>query len=251
MLILSHQVAAGLPRADRHHQRPDDAVGHGPGQIAGPVRVEIVQVAAPGQDPRHTLAIGQLRDTAKPAAAGMDDKGHRDQRRQQKHQEHNGVRQQHAGRAGIDGKHRKRQPNDHRAGGIAEAGDAAHQRGDSLDGGEQIGADRDQHNHRRKPPQSFRLEAAAKILWQGVGLAAADIAAEQARAVDVAGGLKHAHDHNAHEEAVIDLPGIPQKGACGEEGGDQGAHDQQRRRIAAGNVVVVGAFYLSACHNAH
>ena len=251
MLILGHQVAAGLPGAHRHHQRPDNAVGHGPGQVAGPVRVKIVRIAGPGQDARHTLAVGQLRDAAKPAAAGMDDKGHRDQSRQQEHQKHNGVRQQHAGRAGIDGEHRKRQPHDHRAGGIAEAGDAAHQGRDPLNGGEQIGADGDQHNHRRKPPQPLRLEAAAEILRQGVGLAAADIAAKQARAVDVAGGLQHAHNHNAHEEAVIDFPGVPQKGAGGEEGGNQGAHDQQRRRIAAGNVVVVGVFHLSACQDAH
>ena len=217
MLVLCHQVAAGLPGADRHHQGPDNAVGHGPGQVAGPVRVEIIQVSAPGQDAGHTLAVGKLRDAAEPAAAGMDDEGHRDQRRHQEHQEHNGVRQQHAGGAGIDGEHRKRQPHDHRAGGIAEVGDAAHQRGDALNGGEQVGAEGDQHDHRRKPPQSLRLEAAAKILRQGVGLAAADIAAKQARAVDVAGGLQHAHDHNTHEEAVINLPGVPQKGAGGEE----------------------------------
>ena len=233
MLILCHQVAAGLPGAHRHHQRPDNAVGHGPDQIAGPVRVEVIQIAAPGQDSRHSLAVGQLRDTAEPAAAGMDDEGHRNQRRQQEHQKHNRVRQQYAGRTGIDGEHRKRQPHDHRAAGIAEAGDAAHQRGDPLDGGEQVGADGNQHNHRRKPPQPFRLEAAAEILRQGVGFAAADIAAEQARAVDIAGGLEYAHNNDAHEEPVVDLARVPQKGAGGKEGGDQGAYNQQRGRVAA------------------
>ena len=251
MLVPGHQIAACLPGADGNHQRPYQAVGQGPGQIAHAVRVQIAEVPGPGDDAGHTLAVGQGGNTAEPAPCRVDDEGHSHKGGCQENQKHDGVRQQYAGGAGVNGEGREGQPHDHRAERIVQPGDAADQRGNPLNGGEQIGADGNNENERGELFQLRRVKSAAEIFRKSACPAAADIAAEKARAVDIAGGLDHAHNDDAHKEARIDFSRIPQKGPGGQEGRDQRAHHQNRGRIAPGHIVVVGAFYPAPCQNPH
>ena len=99
--------------------------------------------------------------------------------------------------------------------------------------------------------ESRRSPSDWKRLPKYSGLTAADITTEKTGSVNIAGGLNHAHNDNAHEEAVIYFSCIPQKSAGGKEGGDQGANDQQRGGVAARHIVVICAFHLSARNDAH
>ena len=96
MLVLCHEVAARLPRADGHDERPDDAVGHGPGRVARAVGVKIVRVSGPGEDAGHGIAAGERFNAAEPAAACADEKRYRDERGREKDEKHDRIRQQYA-----------------------------------------------------------------------------------------------------------------------------------------------------------
>ena len=239
MLVLCHEVAARLPRADGHDERPDDAVGHSPGRVACAVGVKIVRVSGPGEDAGHGVAAGERFDAAEPAAARADEKRHRDERGREKDEKHDRIRQQHAGRAGVDREGGERQPHDHGAEPVVIARDAAHERGHTLNGAEQIRAHRHEQNHGREPAQALRAEAAAEILRQRRHLAPADVPAEEPGAVDIARRLNDADGHDADEKAGVDLARVAEKGTRREKRRDERPDDQQRRRIAARDVVVV------------
>ena len=76
-------------------------------------------------------------------------------------------------------------------------------------------------------------------------------AAEKARAVDIAGGLEHAHNDDAHKKAGIDFSRIAQEGPGGQKRRNQRARHQNRGRFAPGHIVVVSAFYPAPRHNPH
>ena len=71
------------------------------------------------------------------------------------------------------------------------------------------------------------------------------------RAVNIAGGLNHAHYDDPHEEAGVDLSRIPQEGAGGQERGNEGTHYQHGGRIPPGYIIVIGALNFSACRYTH
>ena len=250
MFVLCHEVAARLPRADGHDERPDDAVGHGPNRVAHAVRVEIVRAAGPGEDAGHGVAVGERFDAAEPAAARADEKRHCDERGREKDEEHDRIRQQHARRAGIDREGGERQPHDHSAQAVVIARDAAHERGHALNGTEQVCAHGHEQNDGREPAQALRAEAAAEILRQRRHLAPADVPAEEPGAVDIARRLNDADGHDADEKAGVDLACVAEKGACREKRRDERPDDQQRRRVAAGDVVVVRIFDHAPCADA-
>ena len=239
MLVLGHEVAAGLPRADGHDERPDDAVGHRPDGVAHAVGIEIVRISGPGEDAGHGVAAGKRLDAGEPAAARTDEKRDGYERRREKDEKHDRVRQQHARRAGVDREGGERQPHDHGAEPVVIARDAAHECGHALNGAEQIRAHGDEQDHGREPAQARRAEAAAEILRQRRHLAPPDVPPEEACAVDVAGRLNDADGHDADEKAGVDLARVAEKRARREKRRDERPDDQQRRRVAPGDVVVV------------
>ena len=213
MLVLCHEVAARLPRADGYDERPDDAVGHRPDGVAHAVGIEVVRISGPGEDAGHGVAVGERFDAGEPAAARTDEKRDGHERRREKDEKHDRVRQQHARRAGIDREDGERQPHDHGAEPVVIARDAAHERGHALNGAEQIRAHRHEQNHGREPAQVRRAEAAAEILRQRRHLAPADVPAEEARTVDIARRLNDADGHDADEKAGVDLSRVAEKRA--------------------------------------
>lgn len=250
VLVLRHEIAAGLPGADHDDDGPDDAVDDRPDQVLAAGGVEIVQIVRPGDDAGAGSGLRKRGDGLVPAARSVHHVGDADERGGEEDQEHDGVRDQNASGAGIDREDREGQPRDDHADLIVQTGDGGHERGDALHGGEHVCRDGEHERDGREHAQTLGGETLAEILGDGVHLGAADVLAEEVRAVDIAGRLQNADDDDAHEEAAVNLARVAQKGARAQEGGDQRADDQNDRSSASGDIIVAGIFHTSAGQNA-
>lgn len=250
VLVLRHEIAAGLPGADHDDDGPDDAVDDRPDQVLASGGIEIVQIVRPGDDAGTGGGLRKRNDGIIPPSRGVHHVGDADERGREEDQEHDGVRDQNAPGAGIDREDCEGQPRDDHTDLIIQTGDGSHERGDALHGGEHVRRDGEHERDGREHAKALGGKTLAEILGNRVHFCAADVLAEEVCAVDIAGRLQNSNNDDAHEKAAIDLARVAQKGASAKEGGDQRADNQNDRGFSSGDVIVTGRFHASAGQNA-
>ena len=233
-----------MPRAHRNRECPCDPEHETPAnriERRVPARIGSDDTV-PGDDVRLGFVDGQGLDGSEPSPGLTQDVVEREETNEGEQQVHDGIRQHHAFRAGIDRERGVTDPDDQQRHVIGNIHHFRYRQRCPLGHSQQIGGDTPDHRYPRGGLNAPTVEALAEELGDGERLAASDIAAKERCAQDVAGDIDPDQDHQDRAVPLIRKPGFSQEGGGAQVAGNQGAGDQQGRAVTPRNEIIINIF---------